>query len=258
MTGRLNGKVAIVTGGASGLGREVVDLISREDAAVVIFDRDETSTHQTAAELAGTGRSIIPFIGDVTDPGDFDTAIELARKNFGGFDILHNNAAIQLEKPFHETTDDEFEWIMATNVRGVFNGCRAAVRDFLAAEQGGSIVNTTSIGAHAGNSFLAVYAATKAAVLGLTYSIASGYATNGIRANCVSPGDMDTPMLQKYLDATGDPAGARSRLQSMYPGKRIAHPREIAQVVLFLASDEASFVNGQCVVADGGLLTSLE
>lgn len=257
MTDRLVGKVALVTGGASGLGREVVDLFSAEGAAVVMFDVDGDRTDLAAQKFSERGRRVLPFVGNVTEPDHFDRAIDYCQAEFGGFDVIHNNAAVQLEKPLHQTTDEDYHWLVDVNIRGVFNGCRAAVRSFLERGEGGCIINTTSISAHAGASSLALYSASKAALLGMTYSIASGYAVNKIRANCVSPGDMETPMLQKYLDATGDPVAARSELLHLYPAKSIAHPREIGQVVLFLATDEASSINGQCIIADGGLLTSL-
>ena len=192
------------------------------------------------------------FSGDVTVPADFDRAISQARQRFGDFHIIHNNAGVQLEKPLHETTDEEFDWVTAVNLKGVFLGCRAAVIAFRESS-GGTIVNTASILAHTGDPFLPVYTATKTGVLGLTRAIAAAYASDGIRANCVSPGDMETPMIEKYFNATDDPSAARAEMEGAYPGKRIAHPREVAQAVLFLASDEASFVNGEFILVDGGL-----
>jgi NAD(P)-dependent dehydrogenase (short-subunit alcohol dehydrogenase family) len=257
MGSRLEGKVAIVTGGASGLGRQVVELMVDEGASVVVFDRDETLGKPFASELVDGGHNAVFFHGDVTSPEDFDAAIALARKQFGGFDVLHNNAGVQLEKPVHDTTDDEFDWVMGVNLRGVFFGCRAAINAFRAQGRGGSIINTASIAAHAGDNFVGAYTASKTAVLGLTRAIAVGYAAEGIRANSVSPGDMETPMIEKYFAAADDPVAARQEMEGEYPGKRLAHPREVAQAVIFLASDEASFVNGEDIRADGGLLAQI-
>ncbi len=249
---RLEGKVAVVTGGASGLGREVVHLMSREGASVVVFDREAEAAEKVAAEVAAAGGSAIAHRGDVTDAADLDAAIARAQAELGGFDVIHNNAGVQLEKRLHETTEEEFDWVTGVNLRGVFLGCRAAVRAMLGSG-GGSIVNTASILAHTGDPFLPAYTASKTAVLGLTRAIAVDYAADGIRANCVSPGDMETPMIEKYFAATDDPVAARAEMEASYPGERIAHPREVAQAVVFLASDDASFISGEFLLVDGGL-----
>jgi NAD(P)-dependent dehydrogenase (short-subunit alcohol dehydrogenase family) len=249
---RLQDKVAIVTGAGSGMGREVAKLMAGEGAAVLCFDVNREGAEQTADMITREGGIGVPFAGDVTVPADFERAIATARDGLGGFHIIHNNAGVQLEKPLHETTDEEFDWVMDVNLKGVFFGCRAAVRAFRET-RGGAIVNTASILAHTGDPFLPVYTATKTGVLGLTRAIAAAYASDGIRANCVSPGDMETPMIEKYFAATDDPVAARAEMEGAYPGKRIAHPREVAQAVLFLASDEASFVNGEFILVDGGL-----
>lgn len=249
----LRDKIAVVTGGASGLGREVVDLMSGRGAAVVIFDRNGDGAKTVADHFAELGRPVIPFTGDVTDAASFDDAIALARREFGGFNVLHNNAGVELEKHLHETTDEEFDWVMGINLKGVFFGCRAAINSFRKDGTGGAIVNTTSVAAHAGISSVAAYCASKAALLALTQSIADGYAGEGIRANCVSPGEMETPMLQQFLDAAPDPAAARTELLKSYPAARFADPSEVAKAVVFLASDDAAFINGTCLAVDGGL-----
>jgi NAD(P)-dependent dehydrogenase (short-subunit alcohol dehydrogenase family) len=257
MVNRLENKVAIVTGGASGLGRLVVESMVAEGAAVVVFDRDEAAGQTLVSNLAEKGYRVAFLRGDVTEPNDFTSAIALAENTFGGFDVIHNNAGVQLEKPIHDTTDSEFDWVMGVNLRGVFYGCRAAINAFHRQGRGGSIINTASIAAHAGDNFVGAYTASKTAVLGLTRAIAVGYATDGIRANSVSPGDMETPMIEKYFAATEDPAAARREMEAEYPGKRLAHPREVAQAVVFLASDEASFVSGEDIRVDGGLLAQI-
>lgn len=249
----LIGKVGIVTGGASGLGREVVDLMSARGAAVVVFDRNVEGAESVAEEFAGAGRAVVPFAGDVSDSSSFDDAIALAHQEFGDFNVLHNNAGVELEKHLHETTDEEFDWVMGVNLRGVFFGCRAAVRAFRKGGKGGAIVNTTSVAAHAGISSVAAYCASKSALLALTQSIADGYAAESIRANCVSPGEMETPMLRQFLNAASDPAAARADLLKSYPANRFAHPSEVAKAVVFLASDDAAFINGICLAVDGGL-----
>jgi NAD(P)-dependent dehydrogenase (short-subunit alcohol dehydrogenase family) len=249
---RLEGKVAVVSGGASGLGREVVLGMAREGASVVVFDRNGEGAQMVVNEVEAAGGTAIAHTGDVTVEGDIASAIDRARDEFGGFHIIHNNAGVQLEKPLHETTVEEWDWVNQVNLKGVFLGCRDAVRA-MRGNGGGSIVNTASILAHTGDPFLPAYTATKTGVLGLTRAIAVDYALDGIRANCVSPGDMETPMIEKYFAATADPVAARAEMEGAYPSKRIAHPREVAQAVIFLASDEASFVSGTYILVDGAL-----
>ena len=203
-------------------------------------------------EVAAAGGTALAHTGDVTVEGNIAEAITRAQDEFGGFHIIHNNAGVQLERPLHETTLEDWDWVNGVNLRGVFLGCRDAVRA-MRSNGGGSIINTASILAHTGDPFLPAYTATKTGVLGLTRAIAVDYAKDGIRANCVSPGDMETPMIEKYFAATPDPVAARAEMEGSYPGGRIAQPREVAQAVLFLASDEASFVSGTYIIVDGGL-----
>lgn len=249
---RLEGKGAVITGGGRGLGREVVLLMAGEGAGVVVFDVNAEGAEAVAAEAREAGGRAIAFAGDVTDEDRLAAAIASCREEFGAFDVIHNNAGVQLEKRLHESTGEEFDWITGVNLKGVFLGCKQAV---LAMREtgGGSIINTASILAHTGDPFLPVYTGTKTGVLGMTRAIAVDYASDGIRCNCVSPGDMETPMIQKYFDATPDPVAARVEMEASYPGKRFAHPKEVAQAVLFLATDEASFISGTYILVDGGL-----
>jgi NAD(P)-dependent dehydrogenase (short-subunit alcohol dehydrogenase family) len=249
---RLENKVALVTGGGSGLGREVVLGMTREGAKVVVFDQNGEAAERVAAEAVEAGGTAIPFAGDVTVRDEIAAGIDIARSEYGGFDAIHNNAGVQLEKRLHETTEEEWDWVVRVNMTGVFLGCREAVKAMMETG-GGSIVNTASILAHTGDPFLPAYTATKTGVLGLTRAIAVDYAPDGIRCNTVSPGDMETPMIEKYFNATADPAAARAEMEGAYPGKRIAQPREVAAAVIFLVSDEASFVSGEDITVDGGL-----
>lgn len=251
-SGRLAGRRCVVTGATKGLGRETALLMAAEGAFVAAVGRDAAdgaSLVAQAAELAGE----IAFVpGDVRDGATHDAAIARCREA-GGLDVYVNNAGILgPEGPLHETSLEQWEEVNAVNMRGVFLGCRAAIAAMLD-DGGGSIVNVGSILSLTGDPFLSSYTATKHGVLGLSRVIAVDYAGRGIRCNCVLPGDMETPMILEYFAASDDPDAARAEMEGSYPQKRIAHPREVANAILFLSSDEASFVNGAELLVDGAL-----
>lgn len=245
-------KSGIVTGGGSGMGREVVSLITAESGNVLILDRDGDAAERVAQEFTAHPGKARVEIADVTNEDAVAAAIDRCRSEFGTFNFIHNNAGVQLEKPLDQTTEEEWDWVNSVNLKGVFFGCKHAV---IALRElgGGSIVNTASILAHTADPFLPAYTATKTGVLGLTRAVAVAYARDGIRCNCVSPGDMETPMLKKYFDATPEPKEARQAMEAAYPAKRVAHPREVAQAAVFLLSDDASYISGEFILVDGGL-----
>jgi NAD(P)-dependent dehydrogenase (short-subunit alcohol dehydrogenase family) len=250
---RFEGKSGIVTGGGSGMGREVVHLVTQQGGDVLIVDRNEEGAAAVAAEVEGNPGRAAYLAADVTKEAEVAAAVERCVEQLGAVDFIHNNAGVQLEQPLHETSEEEWDWVNDVNLKGVF-GCKHAVIAMLAGANGGAIVNTASICARTADPFIPAYSATKTGVLGITRAVAVGYAEQGIRANSVSPGDMETPMLQKYFDANPDPAAAKAEMESAYPGKRLAHPREVAQAVVFLLSDDASFVSGEDITVDAGLL----
>lgn len=250
---RMKDKRGVVTGGASGLGREVACLLAAEGARVIVADVDANGAAAVVDDVSRAGRTAVAQACDVTVEEDVAAAISRCKDEYGGIDFMINNAGVQLEKPLDETSNDEYDWVFDVNVRGVFWGCKYAV---LAMREtgGGTIVNTASALSLVSDPFLPVYTASKHAVLGLTRSVGVAYAEDGIRCNCVCPGDMQTPMIERYLEATGDPEKARAEMASMYPAKKIGQPGEVARAVLFLASQEASYVNGSFLQVDGGLL----
>ena len=189
---------------------------------------------------------------DVSSDADVERLGATALREMGHVDIVMNNAGVVLRGALEQISVADWEWSFGINVLGVVRGIRAFLPHML--ERGsGHIINTASILALTGDPFLPAYTAMKTGVLGLTRAVAVDYAIDGIRCNCVCPGDMETPMIEKYFKATADPVAARKEMEDAYPGKRIAHPREVAQAVLFLASDEASFVSGTYILVDGGL-----
>jgi NAD(P)-dependent dehydrogenase (short-subunit alcohol dehydrogenase family) len=246
---RLEGKAGVVTGASRGLGREILIALAGEGARVVGMARNAEQGEAAAAE-AGGGAVFQP--GDVRREEDVAAAIGRCLADFGALDFLVNNAGILGEGRLHETTNEQWDELVATHLTGTFWGCKHAI-EAMRERGGGSIVNVGSILSFTGDGYLAAYTAMKSGVLGLTKAIAIDYALDGIRCNCVCPGDMETPMIEQYFDGTEDPAEARREMEAAYPGKRIADPREVAAAVLFLCSDESSFVSGAPLLVDGAL-----
>lgn len=250
----MEGKRGVVTGAASGLGREVAKLLSHEGASVVVVDLNAEGAQSVAGEITSGGGRAVAQVTDVTDEAQVEAALERCVSEWGGLDYVVNNAGVQLEKPLHETSNTDYDWVFDVNVRAVFWGCKHGV-ERMRESGGGTIVNTASALSLVADPFLPIYTASKHAVLGLTRAVGVAYAGDSIRCNCVCPGDMQTPMIEKYWQATGHPEQARQEMEAVYPAGKIGQPSEVARAVLFLASDEASFVNGAFMQVDGGLLS---
>jgi len=250
---RCAGKAGVVTGASRGLGRETLLALCREGASVVALARDAEAGRSAAEEAAALGGRAVFVQGDVRREEDVVSAIDRCRTEFGSLDFMINNAGILGEGRLHETTNEQWDDLVATHLTGAFWGCKHAVNAMRESGRPGSIVNVGSILSFTGDGYLAAYTAMKTGVLGLTKAIAIDYALDGIRCNCVCPGDMETPMIQQYFDGTDDPVAARAEMEAAYPGKRIADPLEVAAAVVFLVSDESSFVNGTPILVDGGL-----
>ncbi|MBN8868420.1 MAG: glucose 1-dehydrogenase [Solirubrobacterales bacterium] len=250
--GRLAGKAGVVTGAAAGLGRAVLLEACAEGASVVVFDRDAEAGEATAHEAREAGGAAVFQPGDVSSEEDVAAAVQRSVDEFGSCDILNNNAGVALELSIEETTVEQMDQLLSVNLRGAFLACKHALPAMREAG-GGAIVNTGSIVSVVGDPILPVYGTTKSGLLGLTRSIAVAYAEDGIRCNAVCPGDMLTPMLERTFNSAPDPAAKRAEMESHYPLKRIADPREAATAVVFLLSDDASFITGSSLVVDGGL-----
>ena len=254
MSGRIEGRVAFVTGAGSGIGRAVALLLAREGADVVVTSRTPSHVAETAAMIeAETSRAPFMLVLDQTDRASIEHALAEASDRFGALDILSNNAGVDdpAETPVSETPDDVWRETFSVNVDGVFRICRAAVpllRD------GAAIVNIGSTNSILPRANAAAYCASKAALLQLTRSLALELAPRRIRANCVCPGLVDTPLTDLFLNQSDDPEALRLEYAGSNPLQRIADPLEIANCVLFLASDESSFVTGASLVVDGGAL----
>jgi len=242
--GRLAGQGAIVTGGASGIGEAIARRFQREGARVLIADIDVERGKRVAGELEGS-----EFLEtDVSQPAAARAMVEAARERFGRLDVLVNNAFGASARRVHKLDPERWRRTLAVTLDAVFYGMNAALSGFL--EQGrGAIVNTASISGLGGDDGMAAYNAAKAGVINLTRATALEVAGKGIRVNCVCPGLIATPAVQTaFLGA----AGRREAIGRQIPMGRLGEPHEIANVVLFLASDEASYVTGAAYVADGG------
>ena len=250
---RLTGKAGVVTGMSKGLGRETLRLATAEGGRVVGLARNAEAGQRAVDESISAGGEAVFVQGDVRREEDVVAAIERCLAEYGTLDFVVNNAGILGESRLHETTNELWQDLVATHLTGAFWGCKHAIAAMRASGRGGSIVNIGSILSFTGDGYLAAYTAMKSGVLGLTKAIAIDYAADGIRCNCVCPGDMETPMIEQYFHGTENATTARAEMEAAYPGKRIAHPREVATAIVYLISDDSSFVNGAPILVDGGL-----
>jgi NAD(P)-dependent dehydrogenase (short-subunit alcohol dehydrogenase family) len=250
MPDRLRGKVALVTGAAGGIGREAVDAFSAEGAEVVAVDAAEKEGCRLVEEMRSRGRKAAYFRADVSSANDVRDMVAFAESEFGALHVLFNNAGIfpDADGSVLDTEEEVFDRVINVNLKGVFLGCKYGLPALLRAG-GGSIINTASFVAVMGAATSqSAYTASKGGVLALTREIAVEFARRGIRANALCPGPVNTPLLQGLL---ADPA-ARARRVVHLPMGRLAEAREIAMAALYLASDEASYVNGTTFMVDGG------
>jgi NAD(P)-dependent dehydrogenase (short-subunit alcohol dehydrogenase family) len=244
----ISGSVAVVTGGAGGIGEAVVRTLAARDARVAIVDADAAAAEALAAELGG---DTVAIPADVSSEDDVERYMNEAVRRFGRIDLYHLNAGIAGRPAFlPEATVDEFDRVMAVNVRGVFLGLRAAFRRYAAQESAGAIAITASICSFGGGADLVAYHTSKHALLGLMRSAAVSGGPLGIRVNAVAPGVVPTNLLPPAGTATGTAApGARARLA---PLRRAGTTTEVAEVVAFLLDDASSFVTGSVYSVDGG------
>jgi NAD(P)-dependent dehydrogenase (short-subunit alcohol dehydrogenase family) len=251
---RLAGKVAIVTGGASGIGAATIRRFAAEGAKVVVADIDDEGGERMAAEVTGAGGAAVFRHTDVGVLADLEAAVGVAVARFGGLDIIHNNAAATGGGYVAEIDPTVWERSLQVMLTGVFYGMRAAIPAMLE-RGGGSIITTSSVEGFFGETLAAPYCTAKAAVINLTRTVALEYGRRSIRANCICPGCVDTPMLRLMFEF-----GRRSRedVAAQHALGRFLRPEEIANVALFLASEESSAITGSAIVADGGLTAGLD
>ena len=248
---RLKDKVALITGAASGIGRASAIKFAQEGAKVVVVDIQQESNEETASSIVAKGGTATAVHAEVTHSQDVHRMIRAAVETYGRLDILFNNAGISIRGTILDIDEESFDKIFAVNVKGVFLGCKEAI-PIMKSQGGGVILNTASQLGTVGAEASAVYPATKGAVIQMTRCLALDHAPDGIRVNCICPGPIDTPLARRSREHTGDPEAAlRERLANI-PLNRIGDPEEMANVAAFLCSDEASFVTGAAILADGG------
>lgn len=251
--GRLDGKSAIITGGAGGIGQAAARRFLDEGARVLLVDLRPEDLESAASDLAG-GDNLVVCAADVTRADESEHYVNEAKRAFGSVDILLANAGIEgMVAPIEEYPEDVFDQVMAVNVKGVWLGLKYTI-PAMAASGGGSIVITSSVAGIKGSPTMMPYITSKHAVIGLMRSAALQGAPNNIRVNTVNPAPVETRMMRSIEQGTGmnDAAEAHERFAASVPMRRYADPSEIANVMLFLASDEASYVTGGVYMADGG------
>jgi NAD(P)-dependent dehydrogenase (short-subunit alcohol dehydrogenase family) len=244
---RIDGKVAIVTGGAQGIGQGICLRLAEEGAKVAIFDINLVEARKTAEEIEKAGGTALAIKVDITKSAEVEAAVKQVISKFGKIDMLVNNAGISLVSKVADMTEDIWDRVHDVNLKGVFLCCRE-VNPHMKERKYGKIVNIASILALRGSSYYAHYGASKAGVVGLTQGLAVELGPHNINVNAVGPGVIDTPMADHDVAPE-----VRQRLQKRIPLRRIGVPDDIANAVLFLASDEASYITGQCLYVCGGL-----
>ncbi len=247
----LNGKRAVITGGASGIGKATALLFAREGAAIAIVDSDETQGQAVAQEINAAGGQAMFIRADVSRTEDGRHAVDATVSTLGGIDILFNNAGIIRRATVIDTTEDEWDRVLAVNVRSIFLMCKYAI-PIMRQAGGGAIVNTGSGWGLIGGAQAAAYCAAKGAVVNLTRALAIDHGVDNIRVNCVCPGDTDTAMLRFEAGQLGVEEKTFLADAANRPLRRVGQPEEIAQAVLYLASEASSFVTGAVLVVDGG------
>ncbi|MBA2443368.1 MAG: glucose 1-dehydrogenase [Rubrobacter sp.] len=244
---RLEGRRSVVTGGGAGIGRAIALRFAEEGARVIVADVDSSAAETVASEIEALG-----YRADVTRAGEVSALVEYAVGELGGLDIMVNNAGVGVAATAPQTEEADWDRLMDVNLKGTFLGMKyaiPAIRD----SGGGSVINISSIAALVGLPERAAYSAAKGGIYSLTRAAAIDHVEEGVRVNCIVPGTVDTPWVQRITSGYEDPEAARARMQARQPHGRLVSAEEIAAMAAYLASDEAASVVGAAMVVDGGM-----
>jgi len=242
----LQGKAALVTGGAQGIGRAIALLLAQKGAEIVVSDINLEKAEETAREIEILGRKAMAVRADVAFLEEVEKMVQLAMERFGRMDILVNNAGIARDKLLLRMSEEDWDQVLNINLKGTFNCTKTVIRH-MAKQRSGKIVNIASVVGEMGNAGQANYSASKAGVIGFTKTVAREFASRGINVNAIAPGYIVTPMTEVL------PEKAKEELKQMIPMQRLGQPEDVAQAVLFLVSAASSYITGQVLNVNGGI-----
>jgi NAD(P)-dependent dehydrogenase (short-subunit alcohol dehydrogenase family) len=246
---RLESKRAIVTGAAAGIGRAIALRLAGEGARIALADVDEEAVRKVASVIEG---ETLVRRTDVTRAGEVEALVSSVVEEWGGLDVMVNNAGVGVAATVVNTTEEDYERVMDVCVRGTLLGMKYAI-PAIKGSGGGSVINMSSVAALVGIQDRAVYSAAKGAILSLTRAAAIDHVAEGVRVNCIAPGTVDTPWVSRITAGYDDPEEARANMQARQPHSRFVTPEEIAAMAAYLASDEAGSCIGACMIVDGGV-----
>ena len=246
---RLDGKVVLITGVAAGIGRATANLFAKEGARIVGADVDEEGGKSITEKVQAFGGSMTFVKTDLSYESDIRALFEVI-KDLGGVDVLFNNAGVEVAKGLLDTTEEDWDQNVNTNLKSVFFCCKYAIEQ-MKKKGKGVIINNSSVAGLVG-SFSPAYSAAKGGIISLTKALAADFGPDNIRVNCILPGAIETPMLERVIDYQGTPSDVRAKRLKNYPIGRLGYPDEVAQTALFLASEDSTFITGATIVVDGG------